>query len=54
MPYIQVDEKERMKREASIQRPAEAYGIKLGRSTKERIGLCPFCDDRNPSLSIDQ
>ena len=37
----------------SIQRLAEARGIKLHRSGKELIGLCPFHDDRNPSLNID-
>jgi DNA primase len=45
--------KERLKREVSIQRLAEARGIKLTRSGKELIGLCPFHDDRNPSLNID-
>ena len=45
--------KERLKREVSIQRLAEARGIKLHRSGKELIGLCPFHDDRNPSLNID-
>jgi DNA primase catalytic core len=47
------DEKERIKREVSIQRLAEARGIKLRRVGKELIGLCPFHDDRNPSLNID-
>jgi DNA primase catalytic core len=47
------DEKERLKREVSIQRLAEARGIKLRRVGKELIGLCPFHDDRNPSLNID-
>ncbi len=53
MPYMPEDEKERLKREVSIQRLAEARGIKLRRVGKELIGLCPFHDDRNPSLSID-
>ena len=44
---------ERLKREISVQRLAEARGIKLTRSGKELIGLCPFHDDRNPSLNID-
>jgi DNA primase catalytic core len=47
------EQKERLKKEISIQRLAEARGIKLRRSGKELIGLCPFHDDRNPSLSID-
>ncbi|HLI76803.1 MAG TPA: toprim domain-containing protein, partial [Acidobacteriaceae bacterium] len=45
--------KERLKKEISIQRLAEARGIKLHRAGKEMIGLCPFHDDRNPSLNID-
>jgi DNA primase len=53
MPYMPDDEKERIKREVSIQRLAEARGIKLRRVGKELIGLCPFHDDRRPSLCID-
>jgi len=45
--------KERIKREVSIQRLAEARGIKLRRSGKELIGLCPFHKDTKPSLNID-
>jgi len=44
---------ERIKREISIERLAEARGIKLKRSGKELIGLCPFHKDTNPSLNID-
>jgi DNA primase catalytic core len=53
MPYVPPELKERIKREVSIQRLAEARGIKLRRSGKELIGLCPFHQDRNPSLNID-
>jgi DNA primase catalytic core len=53
MPYVPPEVVERIKREVSIQRLAEARGIKLHRSGKELIGLCPFHDDRNPSLNID-
>jgi DNA primase catalytic core len=53
MPYVPQEVKERLKREVSIQRLAEARGIKLRRVGKELIGLCPFHDDRNPSLNID-
>jgi DNA primase catalytic core len=53
MPYVPPEVKERIKREVSVQRLAEARGIKLTRSGKELIGLCPFHDDRNPSLNID-
>ena len=53
MPYVPQDVKERIKREVSVQRLAEARGIKLHRSGRSLMGLCPFHDDRNPSLSID-
>ena len=53
MARIPEHEVERLKREVSVQRLAEARGIKLHRPGKELIGLCPFHDDRNPSLCID-
>jgi hypothetical protein len=42
MPYVPPEVKERLKREISVQRLAEARGIQLKRSGKELIGLCPF------------
>ena len=53
MARIPDEEIKRLKREVSIERLAEARGIKLKRSGKELIGLCPFHEDRNPSLCID-
>jgi DNA primase catalytic core len=53
MPYVPPELKARIKREISVQRLAEARGIKLRHSGKELIGLCPFHQDRNPSLNID-
>jgi DNA primase len=53
MPYVLPELKERIKREVSIQRLAEARGIKLRSSGKELIGLCPFHRDTRPSLNID-
>ena len=44
---------ERIKREISVERLAEARGVKLRRSGKELIGLCPFHKDTRPSLNID-
>ena len=35
-----------------MQRLAEARGIKLHRHGADLLGLCPFHDDRNPSLVI--
>ena len=53
MPYVSLEMKERIKREISVQRLAEARGIRLRRSGKELIGLCPFHRDTHPSLNID-
>jgi DNA primase catalytic core len=53
MPLAPRAEIERIKREVSIQRLAEARGIRLRRSGKELIGLCPFHKDTSPSLNID-
>jgi DNA primase len=52
MPHVPAELKERLKREVSIQRLAEARGIKLTRTGKNLLGLCPFHDDHSPSLSI--
>ncbi|HKM84094.1 MAG TPA: CHC2 zinc finger domain-containing protein, partial [Candidatus Acidoferrum sp.] len=43
---------ERIKREISVQRLAEARGIQLRRMGKNLMGLCPFHKDNKPSLSI--
>ena len=53
MPHVPAELKERLKREVSIQRLAEARGIQLTRTGKNLMGLCPFHDDHSPSLSID-
>jgi len=52
MGRIPEHEVERLKREVSVQRLAEARGIKLHRHGADLLGLCPFHDDRNPSLVI--
>jgi DNA primase catalytic core len=53
MPHVPPELKERLKREVSVQRLAEARGVKLRRSGKELLGLCPFHRDTDPSLRID-
>jgi DNA primase catalytic core len=53
MPYVPPELKERIKREISVERLAEARGIQLRRSGRSLMGLCPFHKDTNPSLSID-
>ncbi len=52
MARIPKEEIERLKAEVSVQRLAEARGIKLERHGTDLIGLCPFHDDHEPSLVI--
>ena len=46
------EEIERLKREISVQRLAEARGVQLRRHGADLIGLCPFHKITDPSLSI--
>ena len=43
---------ERLKREIAIERLVESRGIQLKRAGKNLMGLCPFHNDHNPSLSV--
>ena len=52
MARIPEEEIARLKREVSIERLAEAHGIKLKRHGADLIGLCPFHEDHSPSLVI--
>ena len=52
MPRIPPEELERLKQEVSIQRLAESRGIKFRHQGKDLIGLCPFHEDKNPSLVL--
>jgi len=52
MPRIPDHELERLKREISLVRLAETRGIALKQHGRDLIGLCPFHDDRKPSLVI--
>ena len=52
MARVSEAEIQRLKREISIERLAEARGVKLKKHGKDLIGLCPFHDDREPSLVI--
>ena len=52
MARIQSEELERMKAEISLERLAEAKGVKLKKHGENLLGLCPFHDDREPSLVI--
>src|SRR5712691_3724909 len=43
---------ERLKREVSLERLTEARGVVLRPHGADRIGLCPFHDDHEPSLVV--
>ena len=49
MARIPENEIERLKREVSLERLAEARGIELKRHGADLLGLCPFHDDHQPS-----
>ena len=52
MARIPNGELERLKREVSLERLAEARGVRLERHGADLLGLCPFHDDHEPSLVI--
>ena len=52
MARIAEEEIERLKREVSLERLAEACGVKLKHHGADLIGLCPFHEDHSPSLVI--
>jgi DNA primase len=52
MGRIPETEIERIKQEVSVQRLAEARGIRLERHGADMVGLCPFHEDHEPSLVI--
>ncbi|HEY6370705.1 MAG TPA: CHC2 zinc finger domain-containing protein [Candidatus Sulfotelmatobacter sp.] len=52
MGRIAEEEIERLKREVSLERLAEARGVQLKRHGADLIGLCPFHEDHSPSLVI--
>jgi DNA primase catalytic core len=52
MARIAEQEIERLKKDISLERLVEAKGIELKRHGSNLMGLCPFHDDRTPSLVI--
>jgi len=52
MARIPDDTLNRLKNDISVQRLAEGQGIELKRHGQDLIGLCPFHDDKEPSLII--
>lgn len=49
IPDVEV---ERLKREVSLQRLVEARGVELKRHGADLLGLCPFHEDKTPSLVV--
>ena len=45
---------DRLKAEVSLERLVEARGVVLARHGADLLGLCPFHDDREPSLVVSQ
>jgi DNA primase catalytic core len=52
MARIPEEQIERLKQEVSIERLAESAGVELKRHGADLLGLCPFHDDKEPSLII--
>src|SRR5450755_3358563 len=52
MARIPEAEIERLKSEVSLEKLAASRGVELTRHGADLIGLCPFHDDREPSLVI--
>jgi DNA primase len=52
MARIPESELERLKAEVSVERLVEASGIVLTKSNKDRLGKCPFHEDREASLVV--
>lgn len=52
MARIPDEQLDRLKQEVSVERLAESAGVVLKRHGADLVGLCPFHDDREPSLVI--
>lgn len=52
MARIPDDELERLKAEVALERLVQARGVELSRKGGDLVGLCPFHDDREPSLVV--
>ena len=52
MPMIPEDEIEKIKRETDLAAVVRSRGIDLKPQGHDLVGLCPFHDDKNPSLHV--
>ncbi len=53
-PILEEIETEGLKRSIDIVALFEGFGVKLEKKGSSFMGLCPFHDDKNPSLSVDR
>ena len=52
--FLNEFEKDDIKKSVDIISLFNSFGVRLEKKGKSHIGLCPFHDDKNPSLSVDQ
>ena len=52
MARIPPDELDRLKRETDLAGLVRAHGVRLEQHGKDLLGLCPFHDDKEPSLVV--
>jgi len=52
--FLEEFEKEEVKRGVDIVGLFNSFGVKLARKGKSYSGLCPWHEDKNPSLSVDR
>ncbi len=52
--FLDEFEKDQVKRDVDILSLFSSFGVKLERKGNSYMGLCPFHDDKNPSLSVDK
>jgi DNA primase catalytic core len=52
--FLEEFEIDDIKKRVDIIELFESFGVKLTKSGKNYIGLCPFHDDKSPSLSVDR
>jgi len=53
-PILEEIETEGLKRSIDIVALFEGFGVRLEKKGSSFMGLCPFHDDKNPSLSVDR
>jgi DNA primase len=52
--FLDEFEKDQIKKDVNILSLFSSFGVKLEKKGNSYMGLCPFHDDKNPSLSVDK